>query len=70
MSQSKTVLKTDMELFAAALTQREVSVWSKTADGIYVELESGGTISKFTAYSVKINNYYYLRDECEFRVKE
>ena len=70
MSYSKTILETDMELLTAALTQRKVSVWSRTADDIYVELEPGGIIRKFTAYSVKINNSYFLREECEFRVRD
>ncbi len=70
MSFSKTVIETDMELLTAALTQRKVSVWSKTADDIYVQLEPGGLIQKFTAHSVKINKSYFLRNECEFRVVE
>lgn len=74
MSASKT-LTTDIELFAAALFQRKISVWSKTADDIYVLLDCGGVIEKFSPDSVGIRYpngkdrcEYYLREECEFRI--
>jgi hypothetical protein len=63
--QSKTI-STDMELFAAALAQRKVSVMQRTADDIYAILEYGGIIERYTKQSVKINGSYYLREECEF----
>jgi len=65
-------------LFAAALLQRKVSVWSKTADGIYAPLDRGGIIEKFSPDAVGIRFdhganrgrcEYYLRDECEFRIE-
>lgn len=69
MPNSKTLLRTDMELFAAALSQLEVSVWTRTADDIYVELEQGNIIQKFSPHSVKVGDSYFLREECEFYIK-
>ncbi|KIL42369.1 hypothetical protein SD70_02225 [Gordoniibacillus kamchatkensis] len=74
VSSSKT-LSSDMELFAAALLQRKVSVWGRTADDSYVLLDAGGIIEKYSPDSVKIRfgpgerREYYLRGECEFRIE-
>ncbi|WP_213586336.1 hypothetical protein [Paenibacillus sp. J2TS4] len=69
-------LNTDMELFAAALLQRKVSVWTKTADDIYALLDDGGIIEKITPDCVVIrfsdardSKEYYLREECDFRIE-
>jgi len=66
-SQSKTI-STDMELLAASLSQRKVSVMQRTSDDIYAILDYGGAIERYTNHSVKINGTYYLRDECEFTI--
>lgn len=64
-----------MELFTAALLQRKVAVWGKTADDAYVLLDRGGIIEKYSPDSVKIRfaagdrTEYYLRGECEFRIE-
>jgi len=75
LSASRT-LTTDIELFAAALFQRKVSVWTKSADDTYIRLDSGGIIEKFSPDAVGIRYFdgrdrreYYLRDECEFRIE-
>jgi hypothetical protein len=73
MAASKT-LTTDTELFAAALLQRKVSVWGRTADDIYVLLDSNGFIEKFSPETVRIRfkenrREYYLRSECEIRIE-
>jgi hypothetical protein len=74
LSSTKT-LTTDIELFTAALLQRKVSVWGKTADDIYVLLDRGGIIEKYSPDSVKIRydegarKEYYLRGECEIRIE-
>ncbi|NRF89468.1 hypothetical protein HQN89_00245 [Paenibacillus frigoriresistens] len=62
-------LSTDMELFAAALSQATVAVIQHTADDIPVFIASG-VIEKYTTHSVKIGATSYLRDESEFRIDE
>lgn len=62
-------LSTDMELFAAALSQVTVAVIQHTADDIPVFIASG-VIEKYTTHSVKIGATNYLRDESEFRIDE
>ncbi|TVY08386.1 hypothetical protein [Paenibacillus cremeus] len=61
-------LRTDADLFAAALFQMQVSVIQRTADDIYVE-EDKGIIEKITPISVKLNGTYFVRSESEFYVK-
>lgn len=57
------VLKTNMELLTAAITQRKVSV--RQDDTLY---EEGGCIEKITDMAVKISGAYYFRNVCEIRV--
>jgi hypothetical protein len=61
-------LRTDADLFAAALFQTQVSVIQRTADDIYVE-EAKGVIQKITPISVKLNGSDFARSESEFYVK-
>ncbi|MFC0213354.1 hypothetical protein ACFFK0_12970 [Paenibacillus chartarius] len=74
MSSSKTI-SSDIELLTAALLQRKVAVWCRTADDIYVLLDEGGLIEKYSPDSVRIRYAhrdraeYYLRSECEFRIE-
>lgn len=62
-------LSTDMELFAAALSQVTVAVIQHTADDIPVFI-AAGVIEKYTTHYVKIGETNYLRDESEFRIDE
>ncbi|MBP1962207.1 hypothetical protein [Paenibacillus aceris] len=62
-------LFTDMQLFAAALSQVNVAVIQRTADDIPVFL-AVGVIRKYTPYEVQVGEYTYLREESEFRVEE
>jgi hypothetical protein len=73
MSFTKT-LSSDMELLTAALLQRKVAVWGRTADDIYVLLDTGGIIEKFSPGTVRVRfdaerREYYLRGECEIRIE-
>lgn len=63
------LLTTDIQLFAAALSGRKVSVMQRTADDIYVILEYGAMIERYSDTSVKINGNYYLRMDCEFTIE-
>ncbi|UKS30824.1 hypothetical protein LOZ80_18540 [Paenibacillus sp. HWE-109] len=61
-------LSTDMELFAAALSQAIVVVIQRTADDIPVFVTSG-IITKYTPYHVSIGETSFLRDETELRIE-
>jgi hypothetical protein len=60
-------LFSDIELFAAVLSQDTVSVIQRTADDIPVFLDRG-IIRKYTPYAVMVNGSYYVRDETGLRV--
>jgi hypothetical protein len=62
----KRTLKTDVELFAAAIHQRKVTVIQrdKKAGTEYIH-EDGAIIEKFNADSVKVGGAYYFRQVCE-----
>jgi hypothetical protein len=66
-SMNKT-LSSDIELFAAALSQVTVSVNQRTADDIPVFLDCG-IIRRYSPYSVLINGNHYVREETEFRIE-
>lgn len=56
-------LKDDKDLFAAALSQVRVSIFS---NGHLVDY--GGVIQKYSPIAVKIQGTYYMRNQYEFRV--
>jgi hypothetical protein len=58
-------LITDVELFAAALTQARVTVYEK--DGSIADY--GGMIEKYTPESVKIAGTYFRRGEYVFKAE-
>jgi len=57
-------LKSDMELFAAALAGVRVTVF---ADGKIVDY--GGNVEEYTSDSVRIGGTWYLRGSFVFRVQ-
>lgn len=62
-----TMLESDGDLFAAALSQTPVSVWQTDADGVYCEVDRG-IIEKFTNKSIRLSTKtdeiaYYFRDD-------
>jgi hypothetical protein len=69
-------LRTDVELLAAALFQRPVTVWLHRGLGDNygdIPLDKGGIIEQITPVSVRIrcidgSKMYYSRDNVEFRV--
>lgn len=69
-----TTVTTDMELFAAALFQHEVSVWSKQNGHRLTLLDKEGFVEKITPDMVKVRypqkqcSEYYLRCEFVFQV--
>ncbi|AJE54189.1 hypothetical protein [Paenibacillus polymyxa] len=68
MNHTYKVLKSDIELFAAALSQVRVYVVQSLREDIVSVIDYGGTIEKFSPVSVKIAGAYYIRNQFEFRV--
>ncbi|MEW9698736.1 hypothetical protein [Paenibacillus sp. SI8] len=72
-----TLLETDSELFAAALTQTSVYIWSLDHQGVYYQVGTG-IIVKYTPEQVQIKSDYeessystkwYSRDTNEFSIR-
>ncbi|MEC0233615.1 hypothetical protein P4H71_04500 [Paenibacillus kribbensis] len=68
MNHTYKVLKSDIELFAAALSQVRVYVVQPLREDLISVVDYGGTIEKFSPESVKIAGAYYMRNQFEFRV--
>ncbi|AOK88502.1 hypothetical protein [Paenibacillus polymyxa] len=68
MNHTYKVLKSDIELFAAALSQVRVYVVQPLGEDFISVIDYGGTIEKFSPDSVKIAGVYYIRNQFEFRV--
>ncbi|MHB0882030.1 hypothetical protein ACYCSE_15430 [Paenibacillus sp. SEL1] len=64
MNHTYKVLKSDIELFAAALSHTAVG----RGFDRYCGLWDGGAVEKITAESIKINGSYFFRNQFEFRV--
>jgi hypothetical protein len=69
------LLDTDMELFAAALSQTNVLVWLLNEHDVYVHIDTG-VILKYDPDNVLIRSerdaakvVHYRRDQCEFSVR-
>ncbi|WCM59291.1 hypothetical protein [Paenibacillus polymyxa] len=68
MNYTYKVLKSDIELFTAALSQVRVYVVQSLGEDFISVVDYGGTIEKFSPDSVKIAGAYYIRNQFEFRV--
>ncbi|MHB0944555.1 hypothetical protein ACYCSU_23695 [Paenibacillus sp. ALE1] len=68
MNHTYKVLKSDIELFSAALSQVKVYVVQSLGEDFISVVDYGGTIEKFSPDSVKIAGAYYIRNQFEFRV--
>ncbi|WP_342426522.1 hypothetical protein [Paenibacillus sp. FSL L8-0158] len=68
MNHTYKVLKSDIELFAAALSQVKVYIVQLLGEDFISVVDYGGTIEKFSPDSVKIAGAYYIRNQFEFRV--
>lgn len=68
MNYTYKVLKSDIELFAAALSQVRVYVVQPLSEDIVEVVDYGGPIEKFSPESIKINGKYFMRNQFEFRV--
>jgi hypothetical protein len=54
----------DADFYRAMIFKRKISVWQKATI-----IDYGGTIEQYDDTKVKINDGYYLRDLCEFRIE-
>ncbi|MHB0865219.1 hypothetical protein ACYCS5_29270 [Paenibacillus sp. SEL3] len=68
MNHTYKVLKSDIELFAAALSQVRVYVVQPLGEDLIDIVDYGGLVDKITPESVKINRSYFIRKQFEFRV--
>ncbi|PNQ79919.1 MULTISPECIES: hypothetical protein [Paenibacillus] len=68
MNHTYKVLKSDIELFAAALSQVRVYVVQPLGEGLIDIVDYGGPVEKYTPESIKINGSYFFRKQFEFRV--
>ncbi|MGW8439837.1 hypothetical protein ACWGXJ_02355 [Paenibacillus sp. S33] len=68
MNHAYKVLKSDRELFAAALSQVRVYVVQPLGEGLIDIVDYGKAVENITPESVKINGSYFFRNQFEFRV--
>ncbi|WP_179033347.1 hypothetical protein [Paenibacillus kribbensis] len=68
MNHTYKVLRSDIELSAAALSQVRVYVVQPLSEDMVEVVDYGGAIEKFSPSSVKIAGKYYMRNQFEFRV--
>ncbi|WP_264453539.1 hypothetical protein [Paenibacillus polymyxa] len=68
MNHTYKVLKSDIELFAAALSQVRVYVVQPLSEDLIDIVDYGGPIERYTPESIKINGNYFMRNQFEFRV--
>ncbi|WP_328800265.1 hypothetical protein T3H97_16235 [Paenibacillus sp. LX16] len=67
MNHTYKVLKSDIELFAAALSQVRVYVVQPLDEDLIDIVDYGGAVEKITPESIKIKGSYFLRNQFEFR---
>ncbi len=62
------MLESDIELFAAALSQVRVYVVNPLSDDMVEVVDYGEAVEKITPDSIKINGCYFMREQFKFRV--
>lgn len=62
------MLKSDIELFAAALSLVRVYVVQPLGEDLISVIDYGGIQEKFSSELIKINGSYFFREQFEFRV--
>ncbi|APB72148.1 hypothetical protein PPYC1_18010 [Paenibacillus polymyxa] len=65
MNHTYKVLKSDIELFAAALSQIRVYVVQSLGEDVLSVVDYGGTVEKFSPDTIKIAGAYYMRNQFE-----
>ncbi|RAV18815.1 hypothetical protein DQG23_24100 [Paenibacillus contaminans] len=64
MFKSNQILKTDADIDNAMLFESSVTVWQNSEI-----IDYGGKITKHTKDAVFINDGYYLKAVCEFKIR-
>ncbi|PPQ47845.1 hypothetical protein C5G87_17170 [Paenibacillus peoriae] len=62
------MLKSDIKLFAAALSLVRVYVVQPLGEDLISVIDYDGTQEKFSPELIKINGSYFFREQFEFRV--
>ncbi|URJ48378.1 hypothetical protein [Paenibacillus polymyxa] len=65
MNHTYKVLNSDIELFAAALSQVRVYVVQSLGEDVLSVVDYGGTVEKFSPDTIKIAGAYYMRNQFE-----
>ncbi|QYK66142.1 hypothetical protein [Paenibacillus sp. S02] len=65
MNHTYKVLNSDIELFAAALSQVRVYVVQSLGEDVVSVVDYGGTVEKFSPDTIKIAGAYYMRNQFE-----
>ncbi|QNR70058.1 hypothetical protein IAQ67_06120 [Paenibacillus peoriae] len=65
MNHTYKVLNSDIELFAAALSQVRVYVVQSLGEDVVSVVDYGGTVEKFSTDTIKIAGAYYMRNQFE-----
>ncbi|MEC0235245.1 hypothetical protein P4H71_13030 [Paenibacillus kribbensis] len=68
MNHTYKVLKSDIELFAASLSQVRVYVVQPLNEDLVEVVNYGGYVEKFSPDTIKIDGAHYMRNQFEFRV--
>ncbi|MCP3809965.1 hypothetical protein NLX78_22320 [Paenibacillus sp. Lou8.1] len=68
MKHTYKVLKSDLELFAAALSQARIYMVQPLNEGLIDIVDYSGAVENITPESVKINGTFFMRNQFEFRV--
>ncbi|MEB4783998.1 MULTISPECIES: hypothetical protein [Paenibacillus] len=68
MNHTYKVLKSDVELFAVALSQVKVYIVHPLGEDLIDIVDYGRPVEKYTPESIKINGSYFFRKQFEFRV--
>ncbi|MGG4207785.1 hypothetical protein ABEW60_26175 [Paenibacillus jamilae] len=68
MNHTYKVLKSDIELFAAALSQVRVYVVQPLGEGLIDIVDYIGAVEKITPESAKVNGIFFMRNQFEIRV--
>ncbi|ASR50028.1 hypothetical protein B4V02_22630 [Paenibacillus kribbensis] len=68
MNHTYKVLRSDIELFAAVLSRVRVYVVQPLGEDLIDIVNYGGPVEKIMPEFIKINGFYFFRNQFEFRV--
>lgn len=62
------ILKSDSEFLTAALSQSQIDILERRGDLAGCVVDCSGPVQKWSPFSVKVADAYYMRSEFEFRM--